>query len=246
MTGVAFAVLAKSAPTPSARPSTTLIVFTGVLAAAIVLLIWSLVRHSITAAHEGGHALFAALFGGTVKSVHLNHPKQGNVTTFSGVGGLGRFVTAMMGYLSPSAFGLVGALLLGHGSATAVLWISLVFLAILLLQVAHLRGVLIVLATGGVIFLVARYAAPDVRTMFAFTWIWFLLFGGFRGAIGLIEARRDTRAKKKKDESSDAFQLRKLTYIPTTLWVGFFSLTTLSALILGAAILLGMLGRPTG
>jgi glucose-6-phosphate-specific signal transduction histidine kinase len=242
----AGSVLAEAAPAPQAHHSAMLIVLTGLLALVIVTVSWPVIRFSISIAHEGGHALFASVLGGTVKSVHLAHRKNGNLTTYSGTSGLATFVTTMMGYLSPSMFGLIGALLLVHGATRAVLWLSLLFLAILLLQVAHLRGALIVVAVGAVIFLFARYGSDGAQTVFAFTWIWFLLIGGFRHVVYYLGVRRAAKESKKPDKSSDGYRLKEQTHIPAPLWVGFFWLATLAALVLGAAILLGVVAQPAG
>jgi hypothetical protein len=223
-----------------------MIVLTGLLALVIVLVSWPVIRFLITIAHEGGHALFASLFGASVKSVFIAHPKHGNATEYSQIGGFGKFLTGLMGYLGPSMFGLLGALLMVHGATTAVLWLSMVFLAVMLLQMAHLRGILIVLATGALVFVVARYGSRTAQTVFAFTWVWFLLIGGFRHVVYYVSVRKEAKESKKPDKTSDGYRLREQTHIPTALWVGFFWLTTLAALLLGGAILLGMVAQPTG
>jgi hypothetical protein len=230
-------VLAKAA-TAHPHPSATMIVLTGLLAAFLVLVVWPVVTHSMTLAHEGAHALVASLFGKGIEHIKVHRDGGGATRPKSGAGGMALFGIGLVGYLGPSLFGLLGALLLRAGQPVVVLWISLVFLAIMLLQLANMFGRLAVLLTGAVIFLFARYGSTGAQTVFAFTWIWLLLIGGFRDAIGLSQVRRKIREAKKKDDSSDAFQLRKLTYVPATLWVGFFFLATLAALVLGGTILI--------
>jgi hypothetical protein len=109
------------------------------------------------------------------------------------------------------------------------LWLSLVFLGLMLLVVANLFGGLVVLVTGGLLFLAARYGTGDTPAVVAYTWVWFLLIGGFVHVL-----RSAVRAA-----GSDTVKLRGMTYVPATLWAGVFLLGTLAALIYGAAILLG-------
>jgi len=80
-------------------------------------------------------------------------------------------------------------------------------------------------------------AGKDVQTLFAYTWTWFLLVGGFRH---VLEFRR-IRPRGGKDSDSDAAVLRKMTFLPAPLWVGFFWIATFAALLYGGGILLGML-----
>ncbi len=228
----ALSVLAEPA-TSAPHHSPVLVLGTGLLALALGLVTWPIMKHTITLAHEGGHALFASLSGGTVDSVKVNRGIS-SATKVAGVGPLGRFLTALAGYLGPSLFGLAGALLLTGGRTVAVLWLSLLFLALMMLVVANLFGAVVLVGTGGLLFLAARYATGEAQTVAAYTWVWFLLIGGF---LHVLDFRRE-RAKG-PDTGSDAVALRAMTFLPAPLWVGFFWLATLAALLYGAAILLG-------
>jgi hypothetical protein len=226
-------VLAEPVTLAPPRHSPVLVLGTGLLALVLALFTWPIMKHTITLAHEGGHALFVKLSGGTVESVKVNRGTSSG-TSFAGLGGLGRFVSALAGYLGPSLFGLAGAVLLTRGRTVAVLWLSLAFLALMMLVVANLFGAVVLVGTGGLLVLAARYATGEAQTVAAYTWVWFLLIGGF---LHVLDFRRE-RAKG-PDTGSDAVQLRRMTYLPAPLWVGFFWLATLAALLYGAAVLLG-------
>jgi hypothetical protein len=205
------------------------------MATFLVLVLWRLAQWSVTVAHEGGHAIFGSLLGGTIGPVVYSRT-AGAVTPVAGLRRTGNIVTGLAGYLGPSLFGLCGALLLVHDKATAVLWISLLFLFLMLLQVAlkNAFGAVVVVGTGVVIFLVARYASDSVQTMFAYTWVWFLLIGGCRDTVRLLKLKSGT----------DANILRELTHMPAVLFRFVFALATLAALVLGAGILLELVAVP--
>jgi len=232
----AWTVFAEPATSAPPHHSPVLVLGTGLLALALAVVIWPVAKHSITAAHEGGHAFFALLSGAKVTSVKLNRTTS-SVTSAAGLGKLGAFVVTMAGYLGPSIFGLAGAVLLVRGRTAAVLWLSLVFLGLMLLVVANLFGAVVVLGTGGLLFLAARYATGDAQAVAAYTWVWFLLVGGFVHVLEFGRARRGG-----KDTGSDAVALRGMTRVPATLWVGVFLLGTLAALSYGGAVLLGLAG----
>jgi hypothetical protein len=235
--------------TPRVHPSAALVLGTGMLALVVVFVVWPLVKYAIRVAHAGGQAVTASMFADGVASMRLTGSRS--ITVVKGGKGLGGFLVSLVGYLSPSLFGLFGALLLRGGAAKAVLWLSLVFLALILLQLGNLFGWLVVLATGTVLFLVARGASGGVQTFVAYTWVWLLLLGGFREALALPALRRAINtAAKDKDEAkakayanSDLVRLRKVTYLPTLLWVGFYQLATLGAVLLGGGILLDLVMR---
>lgn len=206
-------------------------VTSGLVALVLSLIVWPLVLFAVIIAHEGGHALTASMMGGTVDSIHVygkNDPRGRGLTTHSGLGPLGRFFTTLAGYVGPSIFGLGGAVLLAGGHSVAVLWLSLVFLLLALLQMGNVLGRVATVATGAVLVLVLRYASPDGRTFFAYTWVWFLLFGGFGHVIATGW------------HSGDATTLRKRTLVPAVLWSALFGLATLAALGYGAGILLNL------
>jgi hypothetical protein len=240
---VLLTVFAQVAPAVPDRPSRVLVIGTGLLALLVMAALWEITKHSITIAHEGGHAMFASGTGGKVNSVKLKRTGQG-LTSVNYTGGTAKFFIALAGYLGPSLFGLLGALLLSQGKTTAVLWLTLAFLLLMLLQVANFFGFLSVVATGAVIYLVVRYASSGVQTVFAYTWIWFLLLGGTKAVVGLHAFRKAASKAGKPDKESDAVMLRQSTNVPAPMWVGFFFLTTLAALFFGGAILLGMVVEP--
>jgi hypothetical protein len=238
-------VVAAEAPAPAPQEQwVTPAVLGGAIASLVLVLGWKAVQHALTAVHEGGHAFFGSASGAKVTGVTISRSGSG-LTEVAGVGPLGRFFTTLAGYLGPSMFGLAGAFLLVHGHTVAVLWLSLGFLAILLVQIRNVFGALVVVATGGLLYLVVRHTAGTVQASLAFAWIWILLIGGFVDVIGLAKLRRRGRESGRKDTSSDAYALRKLTFLPASLWVGLFWLLSLMALIYGAGVLLGLatLGR---
>ena len=68
---------------------------------------------------------------------------------------------------------------------------------------------------------------------FAYLAAWFLLFGGVRPVVELARGRRQRWAR-----GSDADQLARLTGAPAGLWVTLFVLVSLTALVIGAGLLL--------
>jgi hypothetical protein len=235
----ASALVVEAAENPPARDWLAPAVMGGVIAVMLTVVGWKVVTHALTAVHEGAHALFTSTSGGKVLGVTIGRD-GGGATGFQGIGWLGRFFTAMAGYLGPSMFGLAGAFLLIHGHTVPVLWLSLGFLAILLLQIRNPFGAFVVVVTGGLLYLVVRYTAGMVQACLAFAWIWLLLIGGFGDVIALARLRGQAKQAGRKDDSSDAHALRTLTFLPASMWVGMLWLLTLVGLIFGAGLLLGL------
>ncbi|MET7397871.1 M50 family metallopeptidase [Dactylosporangium sp. NPDC005572] len=215
------------------EPSQLVVIGAGLTAFAVSVVVWPVVHVLITLAHEGGHAMAVSLMGGSVKSLKALRP-QGGVTTFTGLGPLGRFVTALAGYVGPSAFGLAGAYLLSRGQVRTVLWISVVLLLMALFAAGSFYTRFAIIAIGAVIVMVMRKASDGQEAFFAYTWIWFLLFGGFIHVLAFQNLRHAG-----PDKSSDAYVLRQLTFLPASLWSGLFWLASLTALVYGGGILLG-------
>ena len=257
MTSIPYGLLAHAPQPALERAPTVLVVGTGFLALLLVAAFWSTVRWAITIAHEGGHALFLSVLGGTVASITLGKPAgaAGLTTSKKGVSGGSHVLVAVAGYTGPSLFGVLAAILLSVGRSAPVLWISVFLLAMVLLQVLatwNPFGVFAVLTTGTILVLFARYGSPLTQTIAAHTWTWLLLIGGFWHVVGFrrmrraaIQAARKSKNKDKdkdKELKSDARVLRDLTHIPEPLWVFVFLVATLAALIFGGGVLLGSFG----
>lgn len=226
-------------------PSAAVAVLAGIVALSITAIAWETLRRIITMTHEGSHAMAAWLVDSRVYSVVLSRDK--NLTKRAATGRRSSEVLIKSaGYIGPSFFGLLGSLLLVRGQVEPVLWISVVLLGLLLLKVATWFGRIGVTLTGAVLFVMARYAPDALQTLFAATWIWFLLIGGFGNVIRLHHARQAAKAAKKPDKSSDVYALWKLILVPPPVGVALFWLGSLAALILGAGILLGLVEAPSG
>ncbi len=221
----------------AARPHTELIVgslFLGLLTSVF----WPLTQHVITMAHEGGHATVGSMTGGRVEHVKLRANGEG-VTR---VPGSNLLLTAMVGYVGPSVFGILGAWILAYGVAPdAIIWVSLAMFVVLFLQIRNLFGWLAVLSFGVVFYLVGRYGTPGGRTVFAYTWVWFLLFGGF-----LHTAIDNVKMAGLRFWSSDAAALREIYKLPRGFWGMLWWLATLAALVYGGGVLFGVIHPPLG
>src|ERR1700712_2895612 len=87
---------------------------TGVVAFVAAVPLWRFTKHTITVAHEGGHAMFGVLLGQKVKGVRVT--AGGGVTKLPPkMPWLADLIITLAGYLGPSALGLGGAFLLLRG-----------------------------------------------------------------------------------------------------------------------------------
>ena len=212
-----------------AAPATALVVGTFFLGL-IASVLWPLTQHLITIAHEGSHAMMGSWTGGKVQSVKLN--RDGTAVTT--VPGANTFFTALVGYAGPSLFGILGVTMLAHGvRPDVVLWLSLSLLVLLFLRIRNVFGSLATIVAGSLFFLVGHYATVTGRTVFVYTWVWFLLLGGFIQAVQLN--------LKQHGWSSDAGILRDATKLPRGFWGLLWWFTTLAALVYGAGVLLGII-----
>lgn len=212
--------------------SPALVAGAGLLALVLSVVLWPVVLYAVTVVHEGGHVMTGAAMGGKVRSVKLS--RAGGVTDIEGLGPFGSFLTGLSGYVLPSVFGLVDAVLLRRDQVSAVLWLSLLFLIMMLIQAGNVLAAFVTVALGTAIVLVIRYATAGGQTFFAYTWTWLLLFGGFGGTLVLQAVRRAG-----DDRRSDAYRVGKATMLPASLWSGFFWLTSIVAMVFGAGIMLG-------
>lgn len=193
---------------------------------------WRVATHAITAAHEGAHGLAALLTGRRQRGITLHRDTSGRARSHGRTRGVGLILTTAAGYPGPALLGLGAAALLSLGHAAAVLWSSLVLLALLLLQVRNVWGVWTILVLGGATFSVAWWGAPATQSVVAYAGTWFLLLAAPRSAWEL--ARQHRRGAR----GSDADALARLTPLPAGAWVGAFLASTLGALWAGGGLLL--------
>ncbi|GIF49925.1 peptidase M50B-like protein [Asanoa ferruginea] len=189
------------------QPSTTFVVLTLFLGL-LCSLFWPATKHLITMAHEGSHAIAGSATGGKVVSVRMRPNGSGETETI----GASPFLTALVGYVGPSVFGISSATALSNGlDPSAILWVTVVMMAVVLLRVRNLFGRLVILVAGSLFVLVALKGSPTTRQVFVYTWTWFLLLGGF---VHTVETN-----VKSVGWSGDANSLRELTKLPRGIWV---------------------------
>jgi len=217
--------------TQPAAPSLVLVVGAGLTALLIVGLGWAVTRYAITIAHEGGHALTASSLGVRVAGIVIDS-RGGETKSDLVPGSANDFLITLAGYVAPSLFGLGGAILLNVGQVRNVLWLSLGFLVCALFMSRNPVTVVKVGLTLLCILAVLRYAGAGFQTFFAYAWIWFLLIGGVRSVLNLSRIRETGR-----DTVSDVYFLQKSSYLPASLWIGFYGLFSFASLVLGALIL---------
>ncbi|GAA3746309.1 hypothetical protein HDA32_000405 [Spinactinospora alkalitolerans] len=216
-------------------PPQWLIIATGVVALVAVLVRgpWRIARNVVTIAHEGGHALIAMLSGRQLTGIRLHSDTSGVTVSRGRPEGIGMIFTVAAGYITPSLVGLAGILLLLGDRITALLWISILLLAAMLLLIRNVYGVVSVVGTGALVFLVSWFTPAEVQAVFAYAFTWFMLFAGVRPVFEL-QAQRS----RQPSPHSDADQLDRLTGVPGTAWVFFFGLVNLAVLALGVWLLM--------
>ncbi|REE95001.1 M50 family metallopeptidase [Thermomonospora umbrina] len=215
-------------------PAWWLVILAGLVALGAVVHgpTWRVSRNVVTIAHEGGHALTALLTGRRLDGIKLHSDTSGVTVSRGRPDGPGMVFTALAGYVAPPLLGLVFAALLSAGRVTLMLWASLLLLAGMLVMIRNAYGVLSVVATGALIFVVSWLGDEDVRAGFAYLAVLFLLFAGTRPVIELQRMRARQMAP-----SSDADQLAHLTGVPGLAWVGLFAFVALLALAAGGTLL---------
>ncbi|MCI4064255.1 M50 family metallopeptidase [Micromonospora sp. R77] len=217
-------------------PPPLLVLLTAVVALLVVATRtpWRIARNAVTIAHEGGHALVALLTGRKLRGIRLHSDTSGLTLSAGRPTGPGMILTLLAGYVAPSLVGLGGAWLLAGNRITLLLWVAVALLLAMLVMIRNVFGVLSLLVTGGVVLAVSWYAPPQVQAAFAWTSVWFLLFGGVRPVVELQRQRSRGRMPE-----SDADQLARLTPFPALFWVTVFALVSLAALGVGALLLAG-------
>jgi Peptidase M50B-like len=211
-------------------PAASVIVGAAVLAVLLVWApgVWPITRNVVTIAHEGAHGLVAFMSGRKLHGIQLHSDTSGLTVSAGRTTGPGMIMTTAAGYVGPALLGLAAAGLLANHRAVGLLWALLILLALLLIQVRNWFGLWSVLVSAGVVFAVSWWLQPQTQSAFAYLLAWFLLLAAPRPVLELQTQRRGGAAG-----SSDADQLARLTKVPAIIWVGFFLVATVGALVLG-------------
>jgi Peptidase M50B-like len=203
-------------------PPTSVLIGLAALVAASLQLIWLFVRYSNTMAHEGAHAVTGSAIGRKVEYVWLKGNGDGETRMSSGQLP-GEVTIGVAGYLGPSAFGLGAAKLIQVGHSVAVLWLSLMLLAVLLFVLRKVFSYVAVLGTGALIYLIARYGSLGANVVMAYAIAWFLLVSGVRVVL------------EDNLNADDARILAGMTHIGRGFWVLLWLVGSLAAVALGGS-----------
>jgi hypothetical protein len=218
---------------PDPRPAVVLAAAGVALCTVLPHSVWRATRAFVTIAHEAGHALAAILSGRRLSGIRLHSDTSGLTLSRGRPRGPGMIITGLAGYSTPPLLGLAAAALLARGRPTALLWISLIALALMLVMIRNVFGVISLLVTMAILFGISWYTTPEVQGAFGYTLAWFLLLGGTRAVLELQGSRRRRQAP-----NSDADQVGRLTGTPGLLWVGFFLAVATFCLVVGGRWLL--------
>jgi Peptidase M50B-like len=206
------------------------VILIGLLAAVVVLVraLWEIAGPFETVVHESAHVIAGILTGRTIQGVRIEETGGGS-TDMVPRSGCGYGVAAFVGYIGPSAAGLIAAGLISTGRMYAVLWLGLVLLAVMLVTIRNFFGGLVILMCGALLYLVVRYGTAEVETAFAYGVAWFLLISGIRVAL---------RAAGRPKDVTDAEILAGMTFLFRWMWCLLWLAGTIAALWVGGRILI--------
>lgn len=195
------------------------------LAALVVMMIPFLlqfVEHWDSMAHEGAHAVVGSTLGFTVTGVTFQRNAFGGTSLLGPSKGPRWILTAFVGYLGPSAFGLWAAKLIETGHVITVLWLAIFALVLLLFLIRKSFGMVSVPVAIGLLVIVTRYAHTGLEVLTVYAMTWLLLLSGLRTAVV-----HGANAK-------DASELSAYTGIHRRIWALLWLAGAALALIIGA------------
>jgi hypothetical protein len=192
-----------------------------VLMLVVVPLMWSVFGHLGLMAHEGAHALIAAILGLELVEVVLRRNNTGDTLARAAGAGLRVLLFFGAGYLGPSLFGLAAAKLISTGHVVAVLWVAIILLVLLFFLIGRGFGLLSVPLAVLLLVLVMRNAHTGLEEIIVYVLTWLLLIDGARTAIAHNAG------------AGDAVNLRDRTHVPRHFWALLWIVGSIAALCLG-------------
>ena len=194
---------------------------------------WPATRQLVTISHEGGHAFAALLSGRRLMGIRLHSDTSGLTVSKGRPSGPGMIVMLIAGYLAPAVAGIGAALLLLNGYALGLLWLLVLWLAVMCVQIRNPYGLLVLLGCTAALALASWNLSASWLSMIAYLITWVLLIASPRPVLELIRQRRHTSGRH-----SDADQLARLTRIPAGVWILVFLVLNVAGLVLGVQLLL--------
>ncbi len=185
---------------------------------------WRIIHHLTVMAHEGAHALVAALLLRDFDGIELDAKAQGG--TYVPTNGLGGVFIHLAGYVGPSLFGLGAAKLIVLRHSATVLWIVFFLLAFLLVGLRWSFGLITVILTGALVFGLVRFTPIGVQVTGAYAITWLLLLSAVR------------RVLEVGTGSDDGDKLRGKTGLPGFIWFLIWLAATLAAVAVGGRMLI--------
>ncbi|MDN5763007.1 MAG: M50 family metallopeptidase [Microlunatus sp.] len=222
-----------TATQPVPAPERVVVVALIALALVAIPRAWSLTRHVVTISHEGGHALVAVLTGRRLIGIRLHADTSGVTLSRGRATGPGMVAMLAAGYLAPAIAGLGAALLLAGEHSLALLWLSVVWLSLMLLQIRNAYGLLVLLGCGAAAALASWYLPGSTLSLLAYLLTWVLLLAAPKPVLELMFQRRRGGTRR-----SDVDQLARLTRVPAVIWELTFLLANLAGLVVGVLVLL--------
>lgn len=197
------------------------VVAIGVIAIALAVYrqTWNVVGYPVTIVHELGHAIAALTMGYRLHGITVNGDMSG-ATSFSGHGTVRVLWAMWWGYPFPAIVGasLLWAVSEGWAKVALVVLVAALLLVFLLSRSVHTFAV--VLLTGALLGLIARFAEPWAQNAVVFAFAWLLLVGAVRALWSVTKAHVTRRGAS----HSDAYLMaRRLRVIPAPLWLLTFA-----------------------
>ncbi|CAM3677798.1 M50 family metallopeptidase [Smaragdicoccus niigatensis] len=191
-----------------------------VAALALVVLLWTVVRHVVTIVHEGGHALAALATGRQLVGIRLHSDTSGLTLSRGKPYGAGMVVTAAAGYLAPPLAAMFVAFLMSEGHLRFLGLVTLAAVAIMLIFIRNVFGALLLVgAIVGLIWL-DGHSTVDLQGQLFFVLAWLLVLGNLRT---ISETTRNRTGR------TDVDGLWRLTHIPRGLWIAVLYTVTVGA-----------------
>lgn len=212
----------------TAPPGLGLVLATGLIAAAVATATFALLlagparwrpltRANVlsTVMHEAGHALLSIVTGGGVFRIEVTSADAGLTRTWS-TSRWSRVPTLFAGYALPPLAGLGAAALLHRGLAPAVLALTVLAMALVLLVSRDLLTFGIVVALGAAAFATLQWGPGWLQNTLAYLEAWLLLTSELGGVAALV-ANRVRHGYH--GQSDDAAGLAETTGIPAFAWI---------------------------